>query len=264
MNAAVWRDPPATLVAQRHEVHVWRVALDAPEPEQPLYESVLSPDERSRAARFHFVRDRRRFTVARGALRQVLSRYTGLPAHDLHFCYNAYGKPALTPACGGATVRFNLSHADALALIAVTAEHDIGVDIEQIRTEISYEQIARQFFSPQEVIALRSLPNEVRPQGFFNCWTRKEAYIKAQGVGLSLPMHSFDVSLAPGQAAALLHTCDDPAEAARWTLTALDPGAGYVGAVAVAAHGWQLRCWDWPPCRAMSLPPDPAPRATQV
>jgi 4'-phosphopantetheinyl transferase len=140
---------------------------------------------------------------------------------------------------------FNLTHSHQLALYAVTRRREIGVDLEYVRADFADEQIAERFFSPREVAALRTVPENLLKEAFFHCWTRKEAYVKAKGEGLSIPLDQFDVSLAPGEPALLLSTRDDPQEADRWSLQALFPGSGYVAALAVEGRTWRLKCWQW-------------------
>src|SRR5207244_11453763 len=123
---------------------------------------------------------------------------------------------------------------------------EVGIDLEYIRAEVADEPIAERFFASREIAALIGLPAPLRAEGFFNCWTRKEAYIKARGEGLTIPLDAFEVSLAPEEPAALLRVDSDPAEASRWSLQALAPGPGYVAAIAVEGRDWQLRCWEWP------------------
>jgi 4'-phosphopantetheinyl transferase len=241
----LWRSSPAELTLSSAEVHVWRARLDLDAwCVEPLHHH-LSADELQRAARFHFPRDRRRYTVARGVLRHILGRYLRRPPSELRFRYSAYGKPALADAFADAEVRFNVSHSHEMALFAVTSGREVGVDIEYLGREIRGEEIAERFFSAHERANLRALPAEMRHQAFFNCWTRKEAYIKAHGEGLSLPLDQFDVSLAPGEPAALLATRSDPQEALRWSLQTLTPGPSYVAALAVEGRGWQLTRWHW-------------------
>jgi 4'-phosphopantetheinyl transferase len=182
--------------------------------------------------------------VARGSLRTILGAYLRKDPVQLSFTYSRYGKPGLADEDDANAVNFNLSHANELALIAVTRERGIGVDIEFIRPEFATEEIAERFFSKNEVAALRALPREAQSEAFFNCWTRKEAYIKAMGEGMSMPLDQFHVSLEPGSAAALLGNLRDAQEVSRWSLRELAPGAGYVAAVAVEGNDWQLRCWQ--------------------
>lgn len=242
----LWEPPPVALALSSAEVHVWRVPLDLQDAPVQRLQGTLSADELQRAERFYFQRDRRRFTVARGVLRGILSQYLGLEPQQLRFCYSTYGKPALVSTTSTMRPRFNVSHSHELALYAVTYNRDIGVDVEHRRTNFACEEIAERFFSPHERAVLRSLPAQVKYEAFFNCWTRKEAYIKARGEGLSLPLDQFDVSLAPGEPAALLATRWAPHEAARWVLRELMPSPGYAAALAVEGHGWRLACWQWP------------------
>lgn len=204
---------------------------------------LLSADERERAERFHFRRDRDHFIAARGLLRLLLSRYLGLPPQQLSFSYSPYGKPSLAAERDRARLRFNVSHSQGIALYAFTLEREIGVDVEYIRQDVVGESVAEHFFSAQEVASLRSLPAEVQPQAFFNCWTRKEAFIKARGEGLSFPLDQFDVSLVPGEPAALISTRNDLLEASRWSLQTLPVEEGYVAALAVEGYNWRLECW---------------------
>ena len=241
----LWCEPPKTLSLARHEVHVWRSELDKPAFDVSSFLRTLTPDEQARAERFHFQRDREHFIVARGVLRAILGRYLEAEPDRLRFSYGEYGKPDLAEVRGGDSVRFNMSHSNGLALFAVTLDRELGVDLEWIRPGVADDQIAERFFSPREVRILRALPRELQDEAFFNCWTRKEAYIKAKGEGLSMPLNLFDVSLAPGEPAALVSTAADPQEASRWTLRELFPAAGFAAAIAVEGDGWQLNCWQW-------------------
>lgn len=235
---------PPTLTID--DVHVWRIILDIGDLLLSELRDTLADGERQRADRFHFEKDRRHFTAARGAMRILLASYLARRPEEVRFAYNNYGKPRLIDADNGSDLRFNLSHSHGLALLAVTRGRDIGVDVERLRDmERDGEALAERFFSPREVAALRSLPPELRREAFFLCWTRKEAYIKAQGKGLSLPLDQFDVSLHPDEPAALLATQHDPQEVRRWSLCGLSPDAGFVGALAVEGHSWHLWCGNW-------------------
>jgi len=227
-------------------VHVWRTALDLPESQVRSLRQTLTADECQRAERYVFEKDRTHFVVARGLLRVLLGRYLRQEPQHLRFTYGLHGKPALATDMGRVALRFNVSHSHGLALYAITCGREIGVDVERIRPAVVQEKVAERFFSPREVTVLRALPTPLQAPAFFACWTRKEAYIKAKGDGLSLPLDQFDVSLAPGEPAALLHTTWDPQEAACWALQDLAPAPGYRAAVAVAGHDWRLTCWDGP------------------
>jgi 4'-phosphopantetheinyl transferase len=225
-----WLPPPADPDLPAGELHAWLIPVDATPSRLAELLAILSPDEQTRAARFRFERDRIRFAAARGALRQILSRYSGRAPADLTFEYSRYGKPALA---NGSPLSFNISHSGDWAICAVMLSRRLGVDIELLRPDLASDTIAERFFSPREVATLRSLPEPEQPAAFFRCWTRKEAFVKARGEGLSLPLDRFDVSLRAGEPAALLSTLDDPLEAARWSLAALPAPPGYEATVAV-------------------------------
>ena len=240
-----WGLAPKTPVLSSEEVHVWSAKLDQTASRVHNLQQTLDGNERARAERFYFRRDRNHFIVAHGLLRVILSRYLNIEPGDLRFCYSPYGKPMLAKEFDGDRLRFNLSHSHSVVLYAVTRAREIGIDIECIRPELAYEQIAEGFFSPREVAALRTVPMSRQLKAFFDCWTRKEAYIKARGEGLSLALDRFDVSLAPGEPATLLSTVGDPHETSRWSLRELDVAPGYVAALAVEGQDWRLKCWQW-------------------
>lgn len=247
----LWLEGPERPLLRDGEVHVWRAGLEPGGAALRRLWEILSADERQRADRFHFRKDREHFVTARGVLREILGRYTGATPPSLRFSYDSFGKPSLSdPArsaeAGGTPLRFNVSHSGGVALYAVAAGREVGVDIEFVREDFAGLDVARNFFSPHEVAALSALPVAERATAFFDCWTRKEAYIKARGMGLSHPLHLFTVSLTPGRPAALLRTDDDPEEAARWSLVELFPGEGYRAALAFEGEVSALRCWRWP------------------
>jgi 4'-phosphopantetheinyl transferase len=244
----VWLPPPTNLILSSDEVHVWRAWLNLPASQIHRLRRTLATDELERAGRFYFEKDRQHFIAGRGLLRLILGRYLKTAPGQLRFRYSDYGKPALVLNPGQAPLQarlnFNVSHSYGLALYAVTLGREVGLDLEKIRSDLEYEEIAERFFSSQESAVLRKLPAEVKPQAFFNCWTRKEAYIKARGEGLSLPLDQFDVSLVPGEPARLLDVREDSQEASRWSLYALTPASGYVAALAVEGSDWRLKCWQ--------------------
>jgi len=240
-----YHPPPKVITLDRDEVHVWRAFLDLTKSRiQTLYQS-LSSDEQARARRFYFQKDRNHFIIVHGVLRDILSRYLDIQPAQLCFCYSRHGKPALTKESGGDKVRFNLSRSHGLALYAVACSLEMGIDLERIRPDIAEEQIAERFFSPREVSAIRALPENIQKEVFFNCWTRKEAYIKAIGKGLSFPLHLVEVSISPKESAALLSIKGNQREASNWSLRDLIPGPGYTAALVVKGHYWRLKCWQW-------------------
>ncbi len=233
--------PPAPELAH-DQVHVWRAWLDEPLT-QP--ERTLAGDELVRADRLRAPEHRRRFVAARAILRAILGRYLQADPAGLRFGYSAHGKPYLEIEPGRPALEFNLSHAGGLGLYAVACGRAVGVDIEALDRAVEHEQIAARFFAPSERQQLAALPPALRRAAFFAGWVRKEAYVKAHGQGLALPLEQFGVALAPGEPARLLHADYDPHEPSRWSLAGLAPAPGYAGALAVAGHGWRLACWQW-------------------
>lgn len=240
---ADWDHPPAFLRIEGNEFHVWRASLSVSPSQLQALAAILSADERQRAERFHFEKDRGEFIAGRALLRTLLGRYLHKEPSRVEFHYGASGKPRL--AGKDSSLRFNLSHSYGLALYAFSEGRELGIDVEQIRSNADAEKIAERFFSAQEVAVFRDLPARQREKAFFDCWTRKEAYIKAKGDGLTAPLDGFSVSLSPGEPAALLDVRDDPAEVSRWSLRELDPGYGYAAAIAVEGNDWRLKCWEW-------------------
>jgi 4'-phosphopantetheinyl transferase len=226
----MWHYPPEKFALQQNEVHIWKAKLDVdPILEQKLWH-LLSNDEKLRANRFRFQIDRLHYISARGILRSILGRYLNMRSAEVYFRYGQQGKPALSPEH---ELKFNISHSGGLSLFALTLNKDIGIDLEKINEEIEIDSIANRFFAPGEVKRLFSLPQKDQTHAFFQCWTRKEAFIKAKGDGLSFPLDQFEVSFGdPGQGR-LLKTKWDIDEVNKWHLTTFDPEEGFTGALAV-------------------------------
>jgi len=224
------------------EVHIWRASLDCSESVLHRFEAALAADEKARAQRFVFQPDRNSYIAARGVLRELLGKYLHRGPSEIEFDYGAQGKPALRSGWSQSGLQFNVSHSHGMALFAFAAARQVGVDVEMVRADFAGEKIAERFFSPQEVRELRSLPAAVQDEGFFLCWTRKEAYIKARGEGLQIPLKSFHVSLTPTKPARL--QADD---SSRWSLRSLRLEGRYVGAVVGEGKGWKLRGLEWRP-----------------
>ena len=212
-------------------IHVWTIPLCIPENVFSTLRKILSDDEQVRASRFHFEKDARHFTVARGSVRSILGAYTQSRAEDIRFVYSAQGKPSLHRPVSD--IRFNVSHSRDLALLAVALGRDLGVDVEWKNKDIEVEKLAERFFSIQEHRSLLSQAPELKIAAFFRGWTSKEAFLKAQGMGLSRSLNSFDVDMNVGQPARLLATRPDAAEADHWFLRELDVAEEYAAAVAV-------------------------------
>ncbi len=219
------------------EVSVWSVRLTAPDEAIARADSVLSPEERDRAHRFRVERARTEFILARAALRTLLGRYLNRPPESVAFAYGERGKPFLPDGA----LQFNMSHSAGFAAYAFTSGCEVGIDIERIRPMRDLEAIAERFFAPAETRDVLQLEGKDRESAFFRCWTRKEAYIKAVGAGLSLPLAGFRVAVLPSESPALLTILGDDAEASAWTLREFRPAEGYTGAVAFRDRGRSVR-----------------------
>ena len=225
------------------EVHVWNASLAVPDDTFRNAWAILSPDEVARAERLLIEKDRKRFVVARGILRKILSVILEVPPSTVRFETTSYGKPVLAAEYSRADIQFNLSHSHDLALYAVTQSRRVGIDLEYIR-EIDAVNVAEHFFSQREYESLRLLPANQQRAAFFDCWTRKEAYIKARGEGLTRPLQSFEVSILP-EKPQLLWCEGDPTEPDRWFFANVSPSAEYAATLAVEGRGWALSTWHW-------------------
>lgn len=256
--------PGTVLNLGEKEVHIWQIALSGHELLLPALRNLLSADELERADRFYFDRDRQSFTVARAAMRQILSRYVNVSADNLAFSYGAKGKPELAAGAEPASLKFNLSHSGGFALLAVARGSWLGIDIERVKPDFGGDAIAERFFSSNEVAVLRAMAAEARIEGFFSCWTRKEAYIKALGEGLSVPLDSFDVAFGPGVPAALLRVRVSPDEVERWTLYDIVAPPGYKAALVAEGKQHQLRYLQWEPNTEITITTSERRSATQL
>jgi len=241
-NSAEWFPAPVGLKLSADDVHLWRASLDCDAPVLSRLETTLSSDEMARANRFVFATDRNHFVAARGILRELLGAYLVRRPAELKFRYGNRGKPALDANASDSDLQFNLSHSGGLAIYAFSLGRRLGVDVERIRPELAGEDIARRYFAAPEVAELQALPTHLRPEGFFLCWTRKEAYVKAHGAGLSLPLDSFTVSLTPGRAAELQAEDSD-----QWAMRSIEPASGSVAAMVAEGRNWESSCWSWNP-----------------
>lgn len=234
----------------RGEVHVWWMALDLPDDLLVRLEAWLDDGERARASRFHFAPHRRRFVAAHGQMRALLGAYSGLAPPAVRFAAGANGKPALVPLPGADAlsqpIEFNLSHSQHEGLLAVARGAVVGADIEVQHAPSDLEELARRHFTAGELHDLQRLPPEQRQDGFFAGWTRKEAYVKALGAGLTVPLDGFDVALRPDEPAALRSVDDSAAAAAEWTLWAERPTATSWAAIAVRHRQARVRTFVLP------------------
>lgn len=221
-------------------VHIWRSNLDLPSSEIQLLQNILSDDERNRANQYHFDAGRQRFIVARGLLRTLLGHYLGKEPASLCFQYGVHGKPSLKLERGEADLRFNLSHSNDHAVFAITLGREVGVDIEYARPLADMAGIAHRFFSRQEYCEFRNVSRNEKLSAFYNCWTRKEAFVKASGNGLSQPLDTFSVSLIPGQPARVVSIEEEQCPPDAWTLIDLVTPPGYIAAFACQGQNIQI------------------------
>jgi 4'-phosphopantetheinyl transferase len=238
---ASWSAAPSGLKLADDNVHVFAAPLDVPAKRLEELEQWLSDDERQRASRFHLERDRRRFIAGRGILREILGTMSGVSPASLIFAYGEFGKPHIAAPVAARLLQFNLAHSDSIAVYA-TAKRTLGVDLERIRELDEVEQFAARFFSPDEEQRLLTLPDAQRREAFFNCWTRKEAYLKAIGTGLNNCIRQVEVSPGPGETAERLGVPDG---SPRWRLHSLTPAIGFVGALVVQPEDSPVNCWHW-------------------
>jgi len=241
--------PAAPPLPEEREIQVWAVPLDPPGGEVARLRQLLAADETARADRFRFDRHRRRYIVGRGVLRTLLGRYLDRDPRQIRFRYGPNEKPYLAePAPGpdeAGRLEFNLSNSDDLAVVAFSRGVEVGADVEKLRPLPDALDIAERFFSAGERRVLAAVPAAQREQAFFRAWTRKEAYLKAVGTGITVPLDRFDVSLAPEDPPRMLAMEGDAEKGAQWSLYHLEPAESYLGAVAIQGGGWQLRGWRW-------------------
>lgn len=233
-NQGDWLRPPADLRLQNQEVHVWRATLDRSPALTQFFAKSLSVDEQTRADRFHFEHHRQRFITGRGILRSLLGRYLQIAPDQLQFNYSDQGKPSLA----NQTLQFNLAHSQGLALIAISLDRPVGVDLEQIRAIADLNALTQRFFSFTEHAAICSLPLDQQPKAFFRYWTCKEAYLKATGDGLS-KLKGLEISLRSNQSACLANVSQH-----EWHLQELAPAEGFVGAIVALQQDCNLTCWQ--------------------
>jgi 4'-phosphopantetheinyl transferase len=231
--------PPDAFELNDNEVHVWMARAGAEHIQQDILQTTLSEDERERAARFKFDKDRRLYIAGHAALGALLAEYLRVSARDIHCVSGAHGKPALAPPYDASGLEFNLSHSHELALVAVARGKAVGVDVEFVKRDFIFDELARRFFSAREVAALFELPESLRREAFFKCWTSKEAFLKAKGTGLSGKLDEVQVILNGHRQLKI------EAKVPGWSLAELTPGEGYQAALVVQGGALPIRCYEW-------------------
>jgi 4'-phosphopantetheinyl transferase len=238
VNSLPWTFAPPLPALGQHELHVWRASLDTPPAILGRLESTLNAGEKERAEKFLVPQARERFVAGRGILRELVATYLEIEPQKVEFMYGPQGKPSLSTV-HNSKVCFSVSHSREMALFAFAMDGEVGVDIEQVKPDFKGMEIAAHFFSSEEIAALAELAPELGAEAFFGCWTRKEAYVKARGQGLSIPLRGFTVSFADSKQLLRDET------GAAWSCCALKPARGFAGAVVVAGENWSLKCGEW-------------------
>ncbi|MCL2925797.1 MAG: 4'-phosphopantetheinyl transferase superfamily protein [Trichodesmium sp. MAG_R04] len=228
------------LELSENNVHIWSTNLKLSSGKIEELSTILSPDEKDRANRFYFERDKNRFIIARGTLRKILSRYLNIESKKLQFTYSDRGKPYLQ----NTSILFNLSHSQDLALYAITKVSLIGIDLEYIRPINDAENLAKRFFSLQEYNLISQLPSQKQQETFLKMWTCKEAYLKATGDGLAGSLEKVEISLTPEKPVEFFSINGDIEEASHWYLYQFIPQPNYIAAVAVAQKNQKLSFWQ--------------------
>jgi 4'-phosphopantetheinyl transferase len=244
--ALLWDLPPNQRHLADRDVHIWAASLNKSAEQISSLQQIFSPDERNRARQFKVERDRNRFIAGRGLLRKILGSYMQVAPAQLQFTYSKRGKPALEGRSGQGPLHFNVAHSKDLILIAVTRACAVGIDVEWIHPISDAEEIAARFFSRREAAKLMAQVNERRIPAFFNLWTRKEAWLKATGDGLSEMLREVEVSFLPEEPASVLAISENIEAARRWTLLGLTPATEFAAAIAVEAKDLQFSRWQWP------------------
>jgi 4'-phosphopantetheinyl transferase len=229
----------STQLQDKNEIHSWSVRIDDPEFCLTCGESILSPEEKERASRFKFEKGRTRYIVSHAALRSILCDYLNIAPQDLQFSTGANGKPALTKVPGQCWLQFNLSHSGDVALIALTWRREIGVDVEYVKQDFPFHEVAEHFFTAREVTALCALPEPLQRQAFYKCWTSKEAYLKAKGTGLSGELDEVEILLRYEQSVRIKGSVPN------WTLVELPAPDNYRAALVVEGDECRVQCFQW-------------------
>jgi len=241
-----WLPPIGQPMLLKDDVHIWRARLDDALGSAKEYAEILSNEEKRKAERFYFNRDKIRFIVGRAVLRTIIGKYyIDIEPDRLELCYGSHGKPYLSTPFQGGTLQFNQADSNGLALYAFKRISEIGVDLEYMRFVQDADNIVKGSFSEYEKDAFEALSENEKHEAFFNCWTRKEAFIKAIGKGLYYPLDKFDVSLAPNEPVKLISINGDRLKATKWTLIDLKPEISYAAAVAFEGTYGGIKLWDF-------------------
>jgi len=223
-----WKIPKNPIHIKPKVIHIWVAdILSYSTLHLEQLKQCLSQDELEHASRYYFEKDKKYYITSRGILRKILSNYLTMKPEKIKFSYNPYGKPYLCNKFHTKNFNFNLSHSGDLALYIFSANFDVGIDLEKFQLIEGFIDIAMQFFSPNEFLKLKSIPHDQQLTAFFKCWTRKEAFIKAIGNGLSHPLDQFEVTLAPNETAMFVNIISKSTAASEWSLYSFTPKPNY-------------------------------------
>jgi 4'-phosphopantetheinyl transferase len=244
MRQVMWDSPPEDLELDAGYIDVWRTQIDLPEDEIDSYVATLSQEEQDRAARFTFPDKYEEYVVSRGLLRKALAHVLKQPATEFQFEYTDSKKPYLPIKYANKTVSFNISHSHGQALVAISLDRNIGIDIEKIRSDVEYEKLALRFFSEAEHHELMQISADERARSFFAIWTRKEAFVKAIGKGIAFGLSEFDVNISPEEPPVMLATRWNPEDVSLWSMATIDAENNFMATLATDGGEFQLRHWQ--------------------
>lgn len=237
----MWAHPAKDSYILNKSIHIWKINYPDFSGKQKILLEILNNTEKERSDKFHFKTDRKRYITTKALLKIILAQTLSTEPGQINFEFNKYGKPLIK---NSNSPHFNVSHSADIGIIAITDVASIGVDVEKYRKRMNSPKVAKRFFSEKEAKAFLSLPHEQRLQGFFNCWTRKEAFIKALGLGLAMPLRDFDVTLKPGEETILEHVIRNGEHAEDWTLKNIPLENDYAAAFAVKAKIFRDYYWS--------------------
>lgn len=244
MHTRKWKTASKPDILQDNEAHIWHIDIKKTDHELECYHNLLSINEKEQANRFYFDRDRIRHIITHGVLRLLISGYLGIKHNDIYYNYNKYRKPEL-PTVANKKLCFNLSHSGTYIVYAFSWNRELGIDIEKIKTIKDADSIVGRFYSEHENNDYFSLPDTVRSKAFFNCWTRKEAYIKARGDGLHFPLNRFSISINPDDPPVLIDVKDEPLEKDRWHFHEFKVNDEYCSVIAIEDKKIVFRYFQW-------------------
>jgi len=228
-----------------NQTDIWLILIPEVIHRSHYYEQFMVNEEKEKADHFVFLKDKLRYVITHGILRLLLSDYLNLPAGQIVLKNNSYGKPYLSIEDNPNPLYFNLSHSNSGVVLAFSKYRDLGIDLEYIKKDIPFLDIAKHFFSQSEYQELLSTPENARHQVFYQGWTRKEAFIKAKGRGLSIPLNSFDVSISQGKWPSLLRSSEDPNDLVRWKFYDLITWPDYSSTLCIEGEQNQINYHHW-------------------